>query len=519
MPRSLIGARIRERRRALGITQAGLAATLGISASYLNLIESNKRNIGGALLKRVGTTLDVALDELDGAAQRRLVDDLASVSADPELAGLRLDADSAEELAGRQEAWAQAVVRLHRALIDRTQAVSALADRLHHDPFLAETVHSMLSRVSAIRSSSEILDTVEDLEPAQRARFVSIIGSESAQLSDVAQALASFFDKAGTGTRSVTPAEEVDDFLLEHGNHFPSLERASVDFRASASISGACRESDLTAYLGRVHEVRVRLDGADEASPFAQWDDAARVLTLPGAVASSTRRFELAKFAAQTFLHGAPIAAEIARAPLLTDDAARRRAARVLVSYLASAILMPYEPMLEAAIAERYDVERLMRRFDASFEQVCHRLVTLQRPGAMAIPFAFLRVDVAGFVSKRYPLPNLLLPRHGTACPLWPIYAAFQSPGALVRELVEFPNGGRFVMLARSDEKARPSFPMPRRLASVMLAFDALHADRTVYGDGMDLSSGAPAVPVGPTCRLCVRHDCWYRQEDPIVDV
>ncbi len=317
----------------------------------------------------------------------------------------------------------------------------------------------------------------------------------------------------------MTPAEEVDDFLLEHGNHFPSLERASVDFRASASISGACRESDLTAYLGRVHEVRVRLDGADEASPFAQWDDAARVLTLPGAVASSTRRFELAKFAAQTFLHGAPIAAEIARAPLLTDDAARRRAARVLVSYLASAILMPYEPMLEAAIAERYDVERLMRRFDASFEQVCHRLVTLQRPGAMAIPFAFLRVDVAGFVSKRYPLPNLLLPRHGTACPLWPIYAAFQSPGALVRELVEFPNGGRFVMLARSDEKARPSFPMPRRLASVMLAFDALHADRTVYGDGMDLSSGAPAVPVGPTCRLCVRHDCWYRQEDPIVDV
>ncbi len=192
MPRSLIGARIRERRRALGITQAGLAATLGISASYLNLIESNKRNIGGALLKRVGTTLDVALDELDGAAQRRLVDDLASVSADPELAGLRLDADSAEELAGRQEAWAQAVVRLHRALIDRTQAVSALADRLHHDPFLAETVHSMLSRVSAIRSSSEILDTVEDLEPAQRARFVSIIGSDSALLSDVAQALASF---------------------------------------------------------------------------------------------------------------------------------------------------------------------------------------------------------------------------------------------------------------------------------------------------------------------------------------
>lgn len=519
MPRSLIGARIRERRRSLGLTQAGLAATLGISPSYLNLIERNKRNIGGALLKRVGAALQVPIDELDGAAQRRLVDDLASVSADPELGGLRLDPDSAEELAGRHEEWAQAVVRLHRALLDRSQAVSALADRLHHDPFLGDTVHSMLSRVSAIRSSSEILETVDDLEPAQRARFVSIIGSESARLSDVAQALASFFDKAHTGTRSVTPSEEVDDFLLEHGNHFPSLERASVDFRASASISGACREAHLGDYLERVHEVRVRTDSARTAPPFARWDEQTRVLTLPGSVALSTRRFELAKFAAQTFLRGAPIAAEIARSALLTSDAAKRRAARVLVSYLAAAILLPYEPMLEAAIAERYDIECLMRRFDASFEQICHRLVTLQRAGAQAIPFAFLRVDAAGFVTKRYPLPNLLLPRHGTACPLWPIYRAFQSPGALVRNLVEMPNGGRFVMVARCDEKTRPSFTMPRRLMSVMLAFDALHADRTVYADGLDVSPGAPAVPAGATCRLCVRHDCWYRQEDPIVDL
>ena len=53
MARSLIGPRIRDRRRQLGITQAGLAARVDISASYLNLIEGNKRNIGGALLRRI----------------------------------------------------------------------------------------------------------------------------------------------------------------------------------------------------------------------------------------------------------------------------------------------------------------------------------------------------------------------------------------------------------------------------------------------------------------------------------
>lgn len=519
--RSAIGSRIRTRRRSLGVTQSALAARVGISPSYLNLIENGRRNIGGAVLKRIAGTLEVTIDELDGAVQRRLADDLASLSIEPLLAELHLDPLSAEHFAGQHENWAHALVRLHRVANDRLEAVRALSDRLNHDPFLGDAVHSMLSRVAAIRSSSEILESTDDLQPQQHSRFLSIIASESRRLSDVAQALASFFDEAHAGTRSVTPTEEVDDFLLERGNHFPALEQAAIDFRAAAGIDGDCGEDRLATYLREVHDVRVHRAAMPEAAaahPYAAWDAASRTLTLPEGVARTTRRFELAKFAAQVFHHGAPVSAEIADSRLLTSDAAKRRATRVLVSYLAAAILMPYEVMLDAAIAGRYDLDRLARRFDASFEQVCHRLVTLQRPDAPAIPFAFLRVDAAGFVTKRYPLPHLLMPRHGSACPLWPVYAAFQSPGALVRQLAEFPNDERFLLLARTDEKSRPASGMPRRLVSVMLACDALHADRTVYGDGIDLSSNAPAIPVGPNCRLCVRHDCWYRQEDPIID-
>lgn len=523
MPRSLIGARIRERRRSLGMTQSGLAATIGISASYLNLIERNKRNIGGALLKRIAGALGLALDELDGAAGRRLLDDLGELAGDSRLAALRLDPAGIDDLAGRHPGWARALVVLQRALLDRDRAVAALSDRLSHDPFLGDAVHNVLSRVAAIRSSSEILESVEDLEPAQRQRFVSIIGAESARLSDLAQALAAFFDQAHTATRSITPADEVDDFLFDHDNHFAALEQAATDFRAAAAIEGDCRESVLADYLLRTHSVRTEVRPAIEVDAIAPGRPAAFAadgctLFLADTAPHPTLRFWLARAAVERFRQGRPVAAEVDAATRLTSEAARRRAQRALSSYLAAAVLMPYDAFLDAAERSRYDLESLGRRFGASYEQVCHRLVTLRRPGAEGIPFGLMRADPAGFVTKRFPLPHLLLPRHGNACPMWAVYEAFQSPGAIVRQLAAFPTGDRYLFLARAIEKPRPAFTMPRRLVSVMLACHALHADRTVYGDGLDLSSSAPAVPVGPNCRLCVRRDCVYREEDPIID-
>ncbi|MBS0319103.1 MAG: DUF2083 domain-containing protein [Proteobacteria bacterium] len=481
MPHSLISTRIRERRRALGMTQSKLAATLGISASYLNLIELNKRSIGGALLKRVASVLGMSLDELDGAAGRRLLDDLHALAADPRLAGLGLDATGVHDLAGRHPAWARALLVLQRSLVDRDGAVAALSDRLGQDPHLNEIIHDVRSRIAAIRSSSEILESVDDLEPRQRQRFVAIIGDESARLSDLAQALGEFFEPARTPMRSLTPAEEVDDFLFDHDNHFPALEDAADALRGTLPLDG-----DLDA--GAVTQPR------------------------------ATQRFLAARAAVLRFGDGRVLQAEVDAAPRLTSDAARKLAHRALSSYLAAALLMPYAAFLAAAERTRYDIEALCQQFGVSYEQTCHRLVTLRRPGAEGIPFGFMRTDPAGFVTKRFPLPNLLLPRRGNACPLWAAYTAFQAPGAIQRQLAAFPTGDRYLFVACAIEKPRPAFPMPRRLVSVMLACHALHADRTVYGDALDLSSSAPWVPVGPNCQLCVRGDCAYREEAAIID-
>jgi len=253
------------------------------------------------------------------------------------------------------------------------------------------------------------------------------------------------------------------------------------------------------------------------AGTLFEYDAQGRKLVMDETLPAPTRRFELARLAADLFRQGARLSAEMDASPQLRSAAARRRARRVLSSYVAGAVLFPYADFREAAVASRYDIEHLVRRFDASFEQVCHRLTTLQRPGAEGIPFGLMRVDAAGYVTKRLPLPRLLLPRYGNACPIWALYAAFQTPGEIVRQIAEFPTGDRFLFVACAVDKVRPAYAMPRRLMSVMLACDVLHADRTIYGEGLRLASAAKAVPVGSNCRLCVRNDCAYREEDPIV--
>ena len=472
------------------MTQAALATRVGVSPSYLNLIEANKRSIGGALLKRIGDALEMPLETLDGAAERRLLDELDEIVGTPLLASLSL-AGSASDLAARHGAWAHALVFLHRAWRDRDRAVNALSNRLSQDPFLGDAVHRMLTRVAAIRSAAEILGATDDLAPDEQRRFAQIASVESERLSEVAHALAAFFDKDVGDALPRTPIEEVDDFLLDRGNYFAELESVADDLRA---VCGDASERSLTDYVQRVQNGSI-----DENLP------------------ASTRRFELARLAADLFHQGAPLNAQIDASPQLRSAAARRRARRVLSSYVAGAVLFPYADFLGAAIDARYDIEHLGRRFDASFEQVCHRLTTLQRPGAEGIPFGLMRVDAAGYVTKRLPLPRLLLPRYGNACPIWALYAAFQTPGEIVRQIAEFPTGDRFLFVACAIDKVRPAYAMPRRVMSVMLACDVLHADRTIYGEGLRLSSAAKAVPVGSNCRLCVRGDCAYREEDPIV--
>lgn len=517
----LIGPRIRERRKEVGLTQTQLAGRLGISVSYLNLIEHNKRSIGGRLLRHVAEELEVGLDTLDGAMERRLAADLTELAADPLFHRSGLEPQAIEELVGRYPGWARAVVTLHRAFLDRSQAMHALADRLNQDPFLGDAIHRILTNVSAIRSIAEILTSVDDVDPLQQRRFHVILSEESGRLSEAAQGLSTFFDAANTTTRSTTPAEEVDDFILENRNYFPVLEASAAALLQALGGAPQRLEDRMLERLEGTHRLAVSHAGPDDErlrsgrEPLRFSAHGRRLILLESAPPAS-RRFALARLLARLTC-ASEIESLVSASATLTTPAARERAAEALQSYCAAALLMPYERFLEDAVRARYDIDLLRRKYGASIEQTCHRLVTLRRRGAEGVPFAFIRSDPAGFVTKRLPLPNLPLPRYGGACPLWAVYRAFQSPEAVVRQLAEFPSGDRFLFVARAVAKGDAAFGQPRRLLSIMLACDSVYADQVVYGDRMDLSAGAPADHVGTTCRLCARRDCPQRQEDVII--
>jgi predicted transcriptional regulator/transcriptional regulator with XRE-family HTH domain len=493
MTENLTGLKIRSKRKIAGLTQGELARRAGISASYLNLIEQSKRPIAGALVDRLARGLGLERSELDGEAERRIVESLSEVAADRAITGAQDRPEPAEELVGRSPGWANLVLRLYQALQDRNGAVLALADRLNRDPFLGASVHRMLTNVTSMRAASEILGGSADLTPAEQRRFLSIISSNSTKLSHTAQALADFFDNAHTRVRSATPMENVDAFIVQTDNYFPELEDIAA---------GVPRKASRYGWLEDPAEAITR----EERAACSSERDAAIYQPV------ESRRFAMLKQVARR-IAADTIETIVSRHPALGSEEARALAAAALHSYTAAAILMPYEPFIEAAEQHRYDLDMLARRFGASYEQVAHRLATLHRPGSEGVRFAFMRSDPSGYITKRLPLPRLPLPRYGNACPMWVIYGAFQTPGITVCNFGELTSGEQFLFFARAVDKGPRPVGLPRHLLSVMLACQAREAGRVVYADGIDRGSSRAMVPVGTTCRLCRRDACGYRQE------
>ena len=188
--RSILGARIRERRRFMKISQAELARRIEISPSYLNLIEHNKRAIAGALLRRVAEALELQVEEIDGAAERRLLSTLEEIAHAPDIIALGAEVDRAGELIGRYPGWARAVASLARSEREASEIARALGDRLTHDAFLGESVHRILTGIAAVRSAGEILIEHPDINRETLERFHRIIHEECRNLTEVGEALA-----------------------------------------------------------------------------------------------------------------------------------------------------------------------------------------------------------------------------------------------------------------------------------------------------------------------------------------
>ncbi len=262
MPRrALAGTRLRDRRLQTGVKQADLAAKVGISASYLNLIEHNKRKIGGRLLNALADALGVEQSVLSDGAQSGLLAALHDIAADSEVAGL--ETDHIDDLANRFPGWGAQLAQQHQRIAALEQTVGGLNDRLTHDPFLSEKMHEVLAAVSAIRATSSILVADPDINADWRHRFHSNIDAESRRLAATSEAMAAHFDRLGQRDRDfIAPPEELAQFLEQNQYHFEAIEaEGAAQIEPLIDDAGALRSS-AAKDLARAHLTRYAKDCA-----------------------------------------------------------------------------------------------------------------------------------------------------------------------------------------------------------------------------------------------------------------
>ena len=312
-----------------------------------------------------------------------------------------------------------------------------------------------------------------------------------------------------------TAADWVRDFVQARQNHFPELDQWGEALAAGLDAEGPGEpfETRARVRLQRLHGLSVRTLPAEVMVEWTRrFDPHRKRLLLTEALGPSSRAFAIAYQLAQVE-HGADVArlAEQAAAP---DEATTRLLKVSLTNNLAAAILMPYAAFHAVAEATGYDLARLQARFGVSFEQAAHRLTTLSRPTARGVPFFLMRVDQAGNVSKRYAAGAFPFSRFGGACPRWRLHSAFRTPGRIVTQIVETPDGGRWFTLARTvDRQGADGFGEGQDIA-IGLGCELRHADRLIHARGLDLKS-PEVTPIGPACRLCHRHPCAERAAPP----
>ncbi len=332
---------------------------------------------------------------------------------------------------------------------------------------------------------------------------------------DAAEAFARAFDsKAEGGARARDPIAPVRREIERWRNHFGDLDAAAETLADELRMGSGDLYGAIAERLRVTHQLSIRILPVD-VMPVAlrRLDLHARQLQLSELLDPASRTFAAAFQLGQIEAIGE--IDSLVKGGSFTERASERLYRRHLNSYFAAALMMPYRRFVRACEATGYDVELLQRRFGAGFEQVAHRLTTLQRVGARGLPFFMIRIDRAGQSSKRYAGASAspLVEAEGR-CPLWALHSAFDRPGRLVRQLVELDDGRRWFMLARTVSPQGGRIGQVRAQFSVGIGVAANLASPLAAARGFDLDRGQ-ATPVGLGCHACTRPDCPQRAAPP----
>lgn len=450
----LIGARIKRLRTMLGLSQAEFAKRLEVSATYVNLMERNQRPVSAAVLLRLAKEFDVNVADLAKDADSALVNELYGALRDPVFGEPGVSKNEIEDLVGTSPNAIKAFLRLHE------------------------------------RYRELALNTYSDANPLADREKVEIL-EESAR-----------------------PVEIVRQFLHERNNYFPEIDEIASQLYESLTIRGQSIDGAVQERLETKHKLKVRiLPSTVMPSSFRYFDRHRSGIDISELLHPTGRRFQLAF--QLVFIEYRNHIEDVVKSADIKDQSALGLARVSVANYFAAALLMPYQKFLSACEETRYDVDLLSHRYGTSFEQTAHRLTTLQKPDARGVPFFFIRIDVAGNVSKRFSAGRFHFSKFGGACPKWNIHRSFERPDEILTQLIQMPDETTYVSISKAISRSLGHYGrMPAKMA-IGLGCDISYADNLIYFDGVDLSAQSP-TPIGVNCYLCDRQNCETRAHAPL---
>jgi len=448
-----IGPKIKAFRRQLGIQANKLAEQLGISPSYLALIEGGKRKIDGNLLLKVCEELKIELSDLTTKSDVNLANNISELLDDSLFEDLDILGPEISDLVSTNPKMARALIKLG-------------------DNYKQKD-HELVNKVENL--SGKMIDS----------------------------------RKAGF------PGEVIADFLQENQNYFPKLEEFANRVFDKVKQNNRTRYIALCDFLKSEYGITVKDIIPEENKPFTKiYKNKSKELLLSDYLSLETKKLHAA---AQITQEGANNEINEYLSTFNFPSEESKKLTKVsLLNYCGAAILMPYKLFHNECKKLKYDLELLQNTFATSFEQVAHRVTCMQDPKLPGIPFHFLRVDVAGNISKRFSLSGIEIPRYGGACPRWNVYSAFSRPGVIQTAVSKMSNGEKYVCIARTVEKGIGRYGQKKSMLSIGLGCKAKYAKEFIYTENLDLNDKKSEIPIGVSCRTCDRLDCSQRAFPPL---
>ena len=263
----------------MGLSQTQIAEGLGISPSYINLIERNQRPVTAQLLMRLAQTYDLDLRDLASADEDRFFAELNEIFSDPLFRQIDLPKQELRDLAELCPGVTHSLQRLYAAYTEARRGETLVA----------------------------------------------------AQMAD-----------RDEGSRyEANPIERIRDLIEANRNYFPELEQAAENLRDEIDVASQDLFAALGTRLREKHSIVTRIMPVDVMrETLRRFDRHRRQLLISELVDGPGRAFQLAFQVGLSECSGIFDGIINRAGPL--DETPRRLYRITLANYFAAAVMMPY---------------------------------------------------------------------------------------------------------------------------------------------------------------------------------